>query len=63
MLTSLQIKFLILIFMVFLITIGFAILIWRQTIVVEKKALAAKQRQKECQQNQPELNKIEKTNE
>ena len=49
MLTSLQIKFLILIAMVFLITIGFAILIWRQTIIVERKALAAKMRQKEYQ--------------
>jgi hypothetical protein len=45
--------------MVFLITFGFAILIWRQTIVVEKKALAAKQRQKEFQQSQPELKKNE----
>ena len=44
--------------MVFLITIGFAILIWRQTIVVEKKALAAKQRQKESE-NEPEISKTE----
>ncbi len=42
-----QTKFLILIALVFLITAGFCVLIWRQTIVFEKKALAAKLRQKE----------------
>ena len=62
MLTSLQIKFLIFIVCVFLITVGFAILIWHQTIIVEKKALAAKQRQKEYQ-NQPEPNKTKEKNE
>ncbi|GEM_PF-1444987 len=36
--------FLILIGVVFLITIVFAVLIWRQTIKLEKSALAAKQR-------------------
>jgi hypothetical protein len=47
--TSLQIKFLIFIAIVFIITVGFAILIGRQIIVVGKKAVAAKQRQKEYQ--------------
>lgn len=42
-----QTKFLILIALVFLITAGFCVLIWQQTIRFEKKALAAKQRQKE----------------
>lgn len=42
-----QIKFLILIALVFIITAGFGILIWQQTKRFEKKALAAKQRQKE----------------
>jgi predicted Holliday junction resolvase-like endonuclease len=39
-----QTKFLIFIAVVFVITIIFGILIWRQTLVFEKKALAAKQR-------------------
>jgi hypothetical protein len=47
--TSLQIKFLIFIAIVFIITVGFTILIWRQMKIVGKKALAAKQRQKEYQ--------------
>ena len=46
MLNSLQIKFLILIALVFIVNMGFAIVIWQQTINIEKKALAAKQRQK-----------------
>lgn len=41
-----QTKFIILIGLVFIITVGFAILIWRQTIEFEKKAIAAKERQK-----------------
>lgn len=40
-------KFLILIALVFVITAGFGVLIWQQTKRFEKKALAAKQRQKE----------------
>jgi Tfp pilus assembly protein PilO len=42
---SLQIKFLIFIAIVFIITAGFAILISRQMKVVGQKALAAKERQ------------------
>lgn len=42
-----QTKFIILIALVFLITAGFCVLIWQQTIRFEKKALAAKQQQKE----------------
>ncbi len=42
-----QTKFLILIALVFFITAGFCVLIWQQTIRFEKKALAAKQRQKD----------------
>lgn len=42
-----QAKFLIFIAVVFVITITFGILIWRQTLVFEKKALAAKQRKEE----------------
>lgn len=42
-----QTKFLILIILVFIITVGFCILIWQQTKRFEKKALAAKQRQTE----------------
>jgi uncharacterized protein HemX len=42
-----QIKFLVLIILVFIITVGFCVLIWQQTKRFEKKALAAKQRQKE----------------
>jgi len=44
---DLQIKFIVLIALVFLITAGFCILIWQQTKRFEKKALLAKQRQKE----------------
>ena len=44
---DLQIKFIILIVLVFIITAGFCILIWKQTKRFEKKALAAKHRQKE----------------
>jgi len=47
--TSLQIKFLIFIAIVFVVTVGFGILILRQMKVVGKKALAAKQRQQEYQ--------------
>lgn len=47
MFTSLQIKFLIFIAIVFVITAGFAIVISRQMKVVGKKALEAKQRQEE----------------
>lgn len=43
----LQIKFLVLIALVFIITAGFCVLIWQQTKRFEKKALAAKKRQKE----------------
>lgn len=39
-----QTKFLIFIAVVFTITIIFGVLIWRQTLVFERKALAAKQR-------------------
>lgn len=39
--------FLILIGSVFVVTIFFGILIWRQTIKFEKKALAAKKRQEQ----------------
>lgn len=45
-----QIKFLVLIALVFIITAGFCVLIWQQTKRFEKKALAAKQRQKEYEQ-------------
>ncbi|MEA1961417.1 MAG: hypothetical protein U9N81_09140 [Bacillota bacterium] len=41
-----QSKFLLLIALVFVITLGFSIMIWRQTIQIEKKAMVAKQRQK-----------------
>ena len=47
---SMEIKFIILIVLVFLITAGFCVLIWQQTKRFEKKALAAKQRQKEYEQ-------------
>ncbi len=53
MFTSLQIKFLIFIAIVFVITLGFAILIGRQIVIVGKKAVEAKLRQKEYQ-NQPD---------
>lgn len=49
---SLQIKFLVLIAVVFLATVGFAILIWQQTITIEKKALAAKRRQQSYKDQQ-----------
>ncbi|HBQ86681.1 MAG TPA: hypothetical protein DER33_07690 [Syntrophomonas sp.] len=39
-----QTKFLIFMAIVFIVTIIFGVLIWRQTLVFEKKALAAKQR-------------------
>ncbi|MEN6351481.1 MAG: hypothetical protein ABFD08_19075 [Syntrophomonas sp.] len=39
--------FLILIVVVFIVTIVFGILIWRQTIKIEKKALEAKMRKEE----------------
>lgn len=39
-----QTKFLIFMAIVFIVTIVFGVLIWRQTLVFEKKALAAKQR-------------------
>jgi len=42
-----QIKFFVLIILVFIITVGFCVLIWLQTKRFEKKALAAKQRQQE----------------
>lgn len=45
MFTSLQIKYLIFIAAVLVITIGFAILIFRQLKIVGDKALIAKQRQ------------------
>ncbi|HHW61237.1 MAG TPA: hypothetical protein GX404_04960 [Syntrophomonadaceae bacterium] len=48
--TDWQLKFLILVFLVVLITVGFAILIWQQTKKVEKKALLAKQKQKNHEQ-------------
>ncbi len=50
MFTNLQIKFLIFIAVVFIVTIGFGIMIWRQLNVVGKKALEAKQRQMELQE-------------
>lgn len=49
MFTSLQIKFLIFIAVVFVITAGFAILISRQMKKVGQKALEAKQRQQDYQ--------------
>lgn len=42
-----QTKFWIFIAVVFVITIIFGIVIWRQTLVFEKKAMAAKQRKEE----------------
>lgn len=42
-----QTAFLILIGIVFILSIFFAILIWRQTVKFEKKALAAKRRKEE----------------
>lgn len=47
---TMQTKFLILIALVFVITAGFSVLIWQQTKKIEKKALAAKQRQKDYEQ-------------
>jgi len=47
--TSLQIKFLIFIAIVAVITLGFAILIGRQIVIVGQKAVAAKKRQEEYQ--------------
>lgn len=50
--------FLILIGVVFVVTLVFGILIWRQTIKIEKKALEAKRRQAEYQK-QLEMEKEE----
>jgi len=49
LLTSLQIKFMIFIAIVCIITVGFGFLIMHQMKVVSKKALIAKQRQEEYQ--------------
>lgn len=62
MFTSLQIKFLIFIAVVIVITIGFAILIMRQMGTMGKKALAAKQRQ-EKYQNQLDAEQKEESGE
>lgn len=45
-----QTKFLILIILAFLITFGFGVLIMQQMTKVEKRALAAKQRKNEYEQ-------------
>lgn len=58
MFTSLQIKFLIFIAIVVIITAGFAILISRQMRKMSKKALTAKQCQKDYQ-NQLDGNQTE----
>jgi len=47
--TGLQINFLIFIAVVFVITVGFAILILRQMKITGQKALEAKQRQQDYQ--------------
>jgi len=57
---ALQIKFLILIAVVFIITAGFCVLIWQQTKRFEKKALAAKQRQKEYERELRKQKQAEK---
>ncbi len=62
MFTSLQIKFLIFIAIVCVITAGFAILIMRQMKVVGNKALEAKRRQMDYQQ-QLETAQADKSNE
>lgn len=49
MFTGLQINFLIFIAVVFVITVGFAILILRQMKITGQKALEAKQRQQNYQ--------------
>ena len=49
MFTGLQINFLIFIAVVFVITVGFAILILRQMKITGQKALEAKQRQQDYQ--------------
>lgn len=54
-----QSKFLMLIALVVIITLGLGMMIWRQTIQVQKKALAAKQRQKMYEE---ELRKQIRTN-
>lgn len=57
---SLQIKFLIFIAIVFLITVGFGILITRQMKVVGEKALVAKKAQEEYRKElEEEQRKIE----
>lgn len=55
-----QIKFLVLIALVFVITAGFCVLIWQQTKRFEKKALAAKQRQKEYERELRKTMQVEK---
>jgi Sec-independent protein translocase protein TatA len=61
--TSLQIKFLIFIAVVFIITIGCGVLITRQMKIVGQKALEAKQRQDEYrQQLEEEQRQLEEQN-
>lgn len=55
---SLQIKFLIFIAIVFLITVGFGILITRQMKVVGEKALVAKKAQEEYRKQLEEEQRI-----
>ena len=57
MFTGLQVKFLVFIAVVFLITIGFAYLIWRQMKKTGQAALEAKQRQNEYQSHLTEEQK------
>jgi len=57
-LNSLQIKFLIFIAIVFLITVGFGILITRQMKVVGEKALVAKKAQEEYRKQLEEEQRI-----
>lgn len=54
--------FLLFIGFVFVTTIAFGILIWRQTIKFEKSALAAKRRQEEYQREQETLLPIDSEN-
>jgi hypothetical protein len=65
--TSLQIKFLIFIAIVAVITLGFAILIGRQIVVVGKKAVEAKQHKQEyldqLRVEQPKEQQQEESNE
>lgn len=58
MFTSLQIKFLVFIAVVFLITIGFGVLITRQMKIVGEKALVAKKAQEEYRQQLEEEQRI-----